>query len=93
MVSGDVLDDEGAAVAGGLGDAATYRHLDVTDEASWTAVVGEATMRYGGVNVLVNNAGIFRIAHSQRQIPICSTRSWPGTRPASIWECGLCCRE
>lgn len=62
VIIGDVLDDDGAAIAAGLGDAATYRHLDVTDEASWTAVVGGATKRYGRVDVLLNNAGIFRIA-------------------------------
>ena len=31
----DVLDDEGEAVAADLGDAAAYRHLDVTVEDEW----------------------------------------------------------
>jgi len=33
VLLGDVLDDEGAAVAKELGDAAVYRHLDVTSSA------------------------------------------------------------
>ncbi|MEX0874155.1 MAG: glucose 1-dehydrogenase [Actinomycetota bacterium] len=54
----DVLDEQGAAVADELGDAAVYRRLDVTDEESWTAAVGVAVDRWGRLDVLVNNAGI-----------------------------------
>jgi 3alpha(or 20beta)-hydroxysteroid dehydrogenase len=35
----DVLDDEGAAVAKGLGDGASYHHLDVSDENAWEELV------------------------------------------------------
>jgi 3alpha(or 20beta)-hydroxysteroid dehydrogenase len=55
VVLGDVLDDEGAVVAKEIGDAATYVHLDVTDEASWAAAVEACG---GSLHVLVNNAGI-----------------------------------
>ena len=58
VVLADVLDEEGEAVAAGLGDAATYAHLDVTDEDQWTATVALAEERYGPVTVLVNNAGV-----------------------------------
>src|ERR671917_1088990 len=58
VVVGDVLDAEGKEVAAELGDAAHYVHLDVTDESSWQAAVGEAEARFGPVNVLVNNAGV-----------------------------------
>jgi 3alpha(or 20beta)-hydroxysteroid dehydrogenase len=58
VVIGDVLDDEGAATAKELGDAVAYRHLDVTDEASWQSVVAEAEELFGPVGVLVNNAGV-----------------------------------
>lgn len=58
VVMGDVLDDEGGSVAAALGDAAVYRHLDVTSEADWTAAVETAVGRFGGVHVLVANAGI-----------------------------------
>ena len=54
VVLGDVLDDEGALTAKDIGDAATYVHLDVTDESSWRAAVDAC----GAVHVLVNNAGI-----------------------------------
>ncbi|HEX5945169.1 MAG TPA: glucose 1-dehydrogenase [Acidimicrobiales bacterium] len=58
VVLADVLDEEGEAVAAELGDAATYAHLDVTDEDQWTATVALAEERYGPVTVLVNNAGV-----------------------------------
>lgn len=54
----DVLDEEGEKVAAELGDAAAYRHLDVTSEDDWIAAVAEAEERFGPVSVLVNNAGI-----------------------------------
>ena len=47
-------------VAAELGDAAVAVHHDVTDEAQWGAVVQTALDRFGKLDVLVNNAGIFR---------------------------------
>jgi 3alpha(or 20beta)-hydroxysteroid dehydrogenase len=58
VVIADVLDDEGAAVAETIGDHATYVHLDVTDEHSWSRAVQATVERYGSLSVLVNNAGI-----------------------------------
>jgi 3alpha(or 20beta)-hydroxysteroid dehydrogenase len=58
VVIGDVLDADGAAVADAIGDQATYVHLDVTDEHSWSDAVEATVERYGSLSVLVNNAGI-----------------------------------
>jgi 3alpha(or 20beta)-hydroxysteroid dehydrogenase len=54
----DVLDEEGEALGSELG--AQYRHLDVRDEAAWASLVEEIVSVDGGLDVLVNNAGIFR---------------------------------
>lgn len=57
----DILDKEGAAVVAeieGAGGKARYLHLDVTDEAQWESVVAEIEKSAGGLDVLVNNAGI-----------------------------------
>ncbi len=62
VVIGDVLDDLGKELAESLGDAALYRHLDVSSEDDWRAVVDETVQALGGVDVLVNNAGILRFA-------------------------------
>ena len=61
VVLGDVLDAEGAAVAGEIvaaGGKAFYRRLDVTQPDDWSAAVDEAVARFGGLHILVNNAGI-----------------------------------
>ena len=58
VVIGDILDDEGKAVADELGDAARYVHLDVTQADQWDAAVATAVEAFGLLNVLVNNAGI-----------------------------------
>lgn len=54
----DVLDDEGEATAKRVGG--TYRHLDVRDPEGWQALVAEIVATHGRIDVLINNAGIFR---------------------------------
>ena len=58
VVFGDVLDDLGEKLAADVGDDAVYLHHDVRDETSWASFVAEAQQRFGGVDVLVNNAGV-----------------------------------
>jgi 3alpha(or 20beta)-hydroxysteroid dehydrogenase len=60
VVFGDLLDDAGRALERKLladGLEVAYVHLDVASAADWAAAVGLATERFGGVHVLVNNAG------------------------------------
>jgi rhamnulose-1-phosphate aldolase/alcohol dehydrogenase len=53
------LDIEGAtSVAEGIGEQAFATRLDVTDEASVDAALEAAALQFGGVDLLVNNAGI-----------------------------------
>ena len=56
MVVGDVQVDLGQAVVDQLGDRARFVEHDVTDEAGWDAIVGEAVSAFDGVDALVNNA-------------------------------------
>ena len=39
-------------------DAAMAARHDVTDEAGWQAVLAKSVAKFGGLNILVNNAGI-----------------------------------
>lgn len=59
VVISDVLDAEGAALATELGAAARYIHLDVTSPDEWAAAVALCVGEFGGLHILVNNAGIF----------------------------------
>jgi NAD(P)-dependent dehydrogenase (short-subunit alcohol dehydrogenase family) len=53
------IDAAGAArVAGELGEHAASAGHDVTVADDWTAAVAAATARFGGLHILVNNAGI-----------------------------------
>jgi 3alpha(or 20beta)-hydroxysteroid dehydrogenase len=59
VVIGDLLDDEGKALADELGDDARYIRLDVTRDEDWRAAVAFTIAEFGKLNVLFNNAGIF----------------------------------
>jgi NAD(P)-dependent dehydrogenase (short-subunit alcohol dehydrogenase family) len=62
VVVGDVIDDPGrktVAAINASGAEAQYVRLDVTREEDWTSAIGLATGRFGKLDVLVNNAGVF----------------------------------
>ncbi len=59
VVLGDILDAEGAALAAELGSDARYMRLDVTKPDDWAAAVALCVADFGGLHILVNNAGIF----------------------------------
>jgi 3alpha(or 20beta)-hydroxysteroid dehydrogenase len=62
VVVADILADEGAALAADLGERAVFVTLDVTNEAQWDAAVAASVSAFGGIDVLVNNAGIANAA-------------------------------
>jgi 3alpha(or 20beta)-hydroxysteroid dehydrogenase len=61
VVVTDIADDLGSKVASSLGNSACYLHLDVSKPAEWRATVLTTNDRFGGIDVLVNNAGIARM--------------------------------
>jgi 3alpha(or 20beta)-hydroxysteroid dehydrogenase len=65
VVLADILDEDGAALAAELGEAAVYRHLDVTDEQQWQAAAAEVASAFGAWHVLVNNAGVLHFSPLQ----------------------------
>jgi 3alpha(or 20beta)-hydroxysteroid dehydrogenase len=62
VVVADVLDAEAKEVAASIGGSAHAVHLDVSDEASWWALLTETIDHFGTPDVLINNAGILRVA-------------------------------
>src|SRR6185312_13754708 len=60
VVAGDVLEEEGKALADSLGARVRFVHLDVTSEESWQSAVEQTEREFGRLDVLVNNAGILR---------------------------------
>jgi 3alpha(or 20beta)-hydroxysteroid dehydrogenase len=76
VVLTDVLADEVVAVASSLGDAASALAHDVTDAAAWQRVVDAADERFGGVDVLVNNAAVHWIRPLLQETPDDLRRIW-----------------
>ncbi|TDC03434.1 SDR family oxidoreductase [Streptomyces sp. 8K308] len=69
------------------GDASAIR-LDVTDEASVSAAVAEAERRLGGLDVLVNSAGIL----TESPLAEMSAATWAETIAVDLTGVFLCCR-
>ncbi len=64
VVIADVRDEDGEKTAAALNEkdlSVRYVHLDVTDEASWNNAVADIETHDGGLDTLVNNAGIIRV--------------------------------
>ena len=61
VVIADLRENEGRAVASDLGDQAWFHQLDITDAASWDALVTAVMARHGRIDVLVNNAAVLHI--------------------------------
>lgn len=57
----DVDDTEGRQTAEDIGGNCRYFHQDVSKEADWTSAVSHIEASHGRIDVLVNNAGIFRV--------------------------------
>ena len=61
VVISDIQDSLGDAVLKELqakGGEAIYLHHDVSSEASWTEVINKINEKFGGLDILFNNAGI-----------------------------------
>jgi 3alpha(or 20beta)-hydroxysteroid dehydrogenase len=58
VVVGDIDDDGGQAIADGTSPAAVFVHHDVGSEEDWAGAVSAALDAFGGLHVLVNNAGV-----------------------------------
>lgn len=66
VVIADVAKEAGQALADELGADAHFAAHDVSDAASWDALVEDTNQRFGPVGVLANNAGILRFGDIER---------------------------
>jgi len=62
IIIGDIREEEGRQVEAQINESGGdcfFTHLDVTSEANWLEAVAQAVARYGKLDILINNAGIF----------------------------------
>ena len=59
VVIADISDTPGRQLAQELGERAVFQKLDVTQEAAWVSTVELTLRRFGNLNILINNAGVF----------------------------------
>jgi 3alpha(or 20beta)-hydroxysteroid dehydrogenase len=59
VVLTDVNEQPGRDKAERIGNAAIFIHHDVTDPISWQSVVSTALDAFGGIDILINNAGVY----------------------------------
>jgi len=77
VVAGDVLADELVSAIDGTRDPGVRTvELNVTSEDGWAAAVRLAEREFGGLNILVNNAGILGRAPLTREDPRAFERLW-----------------
>jgi NAD(P)-dependent dehydrogenase (short-subunit alcohol dehydrogenase family) len=75
VIVSDIRDELGEEVAELIrqkGGQAVYQHLDVRNTDQWTAAVALAESEFGGLNVLINNAGIVNCDAADT----CSDAAW-----------------
>ncbi|MEO5900650.1 MAG: glucose 1-dehydrogenase [Ilumatobacteraceae bacterium] len=62
VVAADVRVDAGQALADELGPNVMFTRLDVSSEEEWASAIAATVEQFGGLNVVVNNAGIGHFA-------------------------------
>jgi NAD(P)-dependent dehydrogenase (short-subunit alcohol dehydrogenase family) len=91
----DIRDEEGRAIAAGLGARAGYHRLDVREERDWEAAIAVLLERRGRLDVLVNNAGItgFEDGSSAHDPEHAELESWRAVHRTNLEGVFLGCKH
>ena len=88
LVLTDIDEKAGRAVAEEIGAAARFLRHDVANEAGWQSVVEMATSAFGGLHVLVNNAG----SALEGSPESCTLETWRRVHAVNVEGVFLGCR-
>lgn len=69
VVLADIDATMGEQVAAQTRGPVHFANLDVTDESAWHAMVDDVVMRFGRVDVLINNAAILAVGAVEQETP------------------------
>ncbi len=90
VVLGDINDQAGSAAAETI-DGASYRHLDVADAAQIEAAVTALEQDFGGIDILVNSAGLLQNRAETATFPLDEhDRIWAVNYRGSYLMCRAC---
>lgn len=89
VVVSDINAASAEAVAAGIGGGAWSAQQDVTDEGRWQELLDEIVERNGGLNILVNNAGIALVGNVEES----SLEDWRKTQNVNLDAVFLGTRE
>lgn len=82
--------EETAAIVRAAGGEATFYHCDVVEEKSVAAAFAGLVERYGGVDVLYNNAGI--MPEADHSVIDTSVETWDRVMAVNVRGVFLCCK-
>lgn len=80
--------EAGEALAGEVGDQAMFLRHDVASEADWQAVMAAIEPRFGGLDAVVNNAGILESASLEEA----TLEHWQRIQRINAESCFLGCK-
>ena len=86
----DMLDEQGERTAAECRDA-FFQHVDVTDPASVQALYAATADRYGGIDVLYNNAGIS--PEDDASVLETEDEAWQRVQDVNLKGVFLCCKH
>ena len=86
----DVLHEAGERTAADCGGGAFFAHADVSDPESVQALYAETAARFGGVDVLYNNAGI--MPPDDDSILVTEPDAWDRVQAINARGVFLCCK-
>jgi NAD(P)-dependent dehydrogenase (short-subunit alcohol dehydrogenase family) len=58
VIIADMNDEAGKKLESELGEKSTFMHLNVSNEEEWQKLAADVEAKFGGLQILVNNAGI-----------------------------------
>lgn len=81
-----------ARIEDDVGGEAVFQETDVTDADAVADLVATTTDRYGGLDVLVNNAGIFPYEITSQPIEAIDEAQWDAVMAVNLKGIFLCCK-